>query len=195
MKIETIKYEEKFSKTQFEPVLIGFTAILTESDNAVDALSNLKQLAHNFFYTQVMGRQPEPKVEAPKEEVKVVEEVKEEKPKKAKKEKVEKSKSEKMADVVEGVEVPPVIPAAEVEEMETVESPYKASKNTVIYDLKNKDHRDRLAAYLNKTYPAWKSKPKEQLLAMSQELSGKPFEDSNGSMLDSFKNILSSYFE
>lgn len=198
MKIDTISYTEKFNKGNYESVEVGFSAALNEDESAIDALYNLKTLAHNFFAT-INNPQP---VAPVKEEVK--EEVKEKpKAKKSKKVVEEKSKSEKIADVVDGQEVPPVIPPSELppteadleEEMEEVESPYSKPSNHVVYDLKNKDHRDRLAAYLNKTYPTWKSKPKAELLAMSQELSGKEFEDSKAVMLDSFKNIVSTFFE
>jgi hypothetical protein len=196
MKIDTISYTEKFNKGNYESVEVGFTAAVEEGENAVDVLYTLKTLAHNFFHhggkVAEMGPQPakfeEPKVEQPKPEVS--------KPKRKSKAVEEKSDSEKKADIVDGQEVPPVIPPAiPQEEMEEVESPFAASKDVVVYDLKNKDHRDRFAAYLTKTYPNWKTKPKEQLLAMSQELSGKAFEDKQGVMLESFKNIVAGFFE
>jgi len=202
MKIEVVKYEEKFSKSQYEPVLIGFQAMLTENDNVIDVLSNFKTLAHNFFHTQVMGRQPEP--QAAEEEVKPVETAKVESPKAEETKKAAPSRRGKKTEVKEevkhevqdGQEVPPVIPTEAQEEMEEVESPFQAPKDAVMYDLKVKDHRDRFAAYLNKAFPNWKTAlPKEKLLAMSQELSGKAFEDSKGVMLESFKNIVSGYFE
>lgn len=188
MKIDTISYTEKFNKGNYESVEVGFTAAVEEGESAIDVLHTLKALSHNFFHSET---QPALQVEEPKVEEKP--KVVEEKPKKEKPKKEKKSKSEEMADIVDGQEVPPVI--TNKEEMEEVESPFTNSSKAVIYDLKNKDHRDRLAAYLNKTYPNWKTKPKETLLSMSQELSGKPFEDLNGVMLDSFKNVLSGYFE
>jgi hypothetical protein len=195
MKVVSVKYLERFNKGNYEHVDIQFDAVLEDGENATDVLHTLKLNAHNFFYSQTAVPAPqELQKQEPKEE-----KVKKEK---VKKEKVEKSKSEEIADVVEGQEVPPVIPE-EKEEMEEVESPFKPTKEekakkakpNISYELANKDHRDRLASYLNKDFPNWKSKPKEDLVAFSKSLDGKEFEDSKGNMLDSFKAEVSRFFK
>lgn len=206
MKIDTIGYTEKFNKGNYESVEVSFNAALAEGESAVDALHTLKNLAHNFFHTM---NQPQGK-NVPTDDKRTVEQIKAEETAKAESPKAEETKKAapsrrgKKAEVKEGPkhevqdgqEVPPVIPTPAAEEMEEVESPFQAPKDAIMYDLKIKDHRDRFAAYLNKAYPNWKTAlPKEKLLAMSQELSGKAFEDSKGVMLESFKNIVSGYFE
>lgn len=191
MKIDTIGYTQKFNLGNYESAEVSFSAALEDGESAVDALYNLKQLAQNFMATS-----SKPTGIDSEQAIKVKEEAKEvEAPKKAKKVKAAPVEDKKHGDIMDGQEVPPVIPSEAQEEMETVESPFQLPKDAIAYDLKNKDHRDRFAAYLTKTFPNWKTKPKEQLLAMSQELSGKAFEDKKGVMLDSFKNIVASFFE
>jgi hypothetical protein len=204
MKIDTIGYTEKFNKGNYESVEVSFNAALSEGESAVDALHTLKNLAHNFFHTM---NQPQGK-NVPTDDKRTLEQIKAEETAKVESPKAEETKKaapsrrkkaevkeEPKHEVQDGQEVPPVIPTPAAEEMEEVESPFQVPKGAVMYDLTIKDHRDRFAAYLTKTYPTWKTKGKEFLLAMSNELSGKAFEDGKGVMLDSFKNIISGYFE
>ena len=207
MKIDTIGYTEKFNKGNYESVEVSFNAALGEGESAVDALHTLKSLAHNFFRTMnpqapqnCLATMDSSHVESPKPDKDAkVESPKAEETKKAapsRRGKKTELKEEVKHEVQDGQEVPPVIPTEAQDEMEEVESPFQSPKDAVMYDLKVKDHRDRFAAYLNKAFPNWKTAlPKEKLLAMSQELSGKAFEDSKGVMLESFKNIVSGYFE
>lgn len=199
MKYTEIKFMTRHNKGNYEHEEVTLTAIVGEDEFLSDVMAEMKVKAYQMFSFPTTA--PEKSEEPVKvEETKVAEApVKEKKQKKAKPVEEEKSASEKAADMIDGQEVPPVIPS-DAEEMEVVESPYKKApastpkQKTIAYDLKNKDHRDRLAAFLNKEHPTWKTQPKDKLLAFSNGLVGKEFEDLNGNMLDSFKEIVSATF-
>ena len=197
MKYTEIKFMTRHNKGNYEHEEVTLTAIVGEDEFMSDVMAEMKVKAYQMFSFPTTAPEKTEKVE----ETKVVEApVKEKKSKKVKPVEEEKSASEKAADMIDGQEVPPVIPSDAEEEMEVVESPYKKAptatpkQKVVTYDLKNKDHRDRLAAFLNKEHPTWKTQPKDKLLAFSNGLVGKEFEDLNGNMLESFKEIVSAAF-
>lgn len=70
----------------------------------------------------------------------------------------------------------------------------KAAKGIVTFDNSQQPHRARLATFLGETYPTWKAKGKDKLAEISNGLNGKPFEDSKGNMLESFKEELKKHF-
>lgn len=115
----------------------------------------------------------------------------------------------------------PATTTAAAEDMEDVESPYKATdkgagedllaedtgrpegssggKKTapfISYDRAVKEHRSTFAAHLNQAHPRWKVvKTKEELDKISSTLTGKPFMDAEGNILESFKQETASYFQ
>ena len=202
MKITEIKFMARKNLGGYEHEEVTLTAVCDEYEKEFisDIMAELKVKAYQMFSFPTTGSMQTQEPVAVEETKPVEAPVKEKKAKKTKPVEEEKSASEKAADMMDGQEVPPVIPQETEEEMEVVESPYKKTaapapkQKTVAYDLKNKDHRDRLAAYLNKEHPTWKTQPKDKLLAFSNSLVGKEFEDLNGNMLDSFKEIVSATF-
>ncbi len=123
-----------------------------------------------------------------------------------------------------GQDIPPVIPeeAAKVETtvpkqsdsangagVQSKDTKVSASvdKNVVKYDATIKEHRSRFATYLNTNHKGWtpnekfgtadspaKAKYAADVTAFSKELNGIAFEDTQGNMLDSFKEKLKSFF-
>lgn len=65
----------------------------------------------------------------------------------------------------------------------------------ISYDRTVKEHRSTMATYLNTAHKGWQTKkPQDQIVAFSGGLHGKPFMDTKGNILDSFKAELAGFF-
>jgi hypothetical protein len=195
--IKTIEFLARVNLGNYEHEEIKISAAVPEDASVAAVMAEVKATAYRIFampksaaVVEAVAPVEEKKVDAPK----VEEAPKAETPKRGRKPAAKETPAPVVEeDKIDGQDVPPVIPAdaAGSDEMEEVESPY-APKGVVIYDKVNKDHRDRLAAFLNKSYPNWKTEPKEKLKEFSASLVGKAFEDSQGNMLKSFQDLVAS---
>jgi hypothetical protein len=194
MLVDQITYTKRHNEGNYSHSEYTLVATIEEGDCPLKCLAELQEVVRKSisgeFASEAVAPVEEKKVEAPK----VEEAPKAETPKRGRKPAAKETPAPVVEeDKIDGQDVPPVIPtdAAGSDEMEEVESPY-APKGVVIYDKGNKDHRDRLAAFLNKSYPNWKTEPKEKLKEFSASLVGKAFEDSQGNMLKSFQDLVAS---
>jgi hypothetical protein len=164
MKIETITVMQRKNLGNYEHIEISASAKIEEGDDNLSAILALK----TFVETSLTAKAED--IQAP---AVPVEEVPEPKEKKAR---VKKTK-EVIDPIFKGAEIPPVI-----------ETP----KNIVTYNRDIDTHRQLLSFYLSQAHPNWKGK--EGVKDFSASLVGKAFLDDNGSLVTSFKNVLSDFF-
>lgn len=136
--------------------------------------------------------------QAPKEEVKAPAPAKETKPKATKPEvKAEPKVETKVESEVPG-EVPPVIP-----EEAKVEAPKKKSSKVINYDSTVPSQKMKLSSLLNTEFDGWKVAPEgmeqstynNKVKDFTGSLNGKPFEDENGEVVESFKKEIATWLK
>lgn len=81
-------------------------------------------------------------------------------------------------------------PKTTTEKVEKEEAP---KTNYVKYDINIPEHKQLLSSYLTKHHTGWQDKGKS-LKPFSQSLVGKDFLDDKGLVVDSFKKVLSDFF-
>ncbi len=131
-------------------------------------------ILHGVPSAEVQQEQSQPVVEETTPPV--VEEVKEEKPKKKRKPRT----SKKVEDNgFNGQDIPPVIEAPKA----------------IPYDRSIESHKNTLSAFLGNNFPGWKSaKPREEIIAFTASLEGKPFLNDAGEVIESFHEVLKGFF-
>jgi len=155
-----VRFDATKNLGNYENEKVGVTFSMVEGDDVFEVIAHCRNVVNGTNSTTVT-----------KEEVKV--EVKE----------VENKKSN------EG-EAPKSEVKAQVETKEKVKKEKAKKVDHVLYDRKNDVHKARLGAFLDANVPNWKS---GATIKKASEISSKftgtePFLDSNGDVLDSFKN-------
>jgi hypothetical protein len=178
MKITSIKYTERKNLGNYEHSEVSAEAILDDLDNVGIATQNLinfvKSTLNNDF---PIAHAPAEVVSAPatyNEETNANVHVDKvyEVPKKEKKSKKSTYK------FVESVSETPIVE--------------EAPKDLISYNRDLDTHRQLLSSYLTKNFPAWKTK--EGIKEFSASLVGKSFLDADGNVVESFKVLLSNFF-
>lgn len=184
MIVDQITYTKRMNEGNYNYSELTVTASLEEKDSPLESFEKLKALVHKALTSSEKldyeKEEVESSVETKNDPWANVSEVKSEEavvadpaPQKAVKKKSPAKK--KVEEVKEEVVV--------VEETKT---------NYVKYNRDLDAHRQLLSSYLTKSFPTWKSK--SGLKDFSLSLSGKDFLDENGLIIDSFKTILSDFF-
>ena len=144
------------------------------------------------FDAPVEDKQP------PKEEVKATAPVKETKPKATKTEAKAETKVEAKIESEVSGEVPPVIP-----EEAKVEAPKKKASKVINYDSTVPSQKMKLSSLLNTEFDGWKVAPEgmeqstynNKVKEFTGSLNDKPFEDENGEVVKSFKELIATWLK
>ena len=194
MKVSSGSITRRRTHGPYEHEEITLHAEFTQDFSLEQQLADLRSRIETALYAEVT-LPPVTDIVAPVKTSTLTEEVK---PPVAKPAPVEKKAK---AAKKEKIEAP-----SDSEEMEEVESPYKEEatkkeesskhpKGTVYYDKEVKEHRSRLATYLGTNIKDWKTKKTgAEIAEFSTFLTGRPFEDSKGNMLDTFKTSIKDFF-
>ncbi len=163
-----------------------------EIDDATPVLAQLAELAA-VAYNALHGEKPVTAENSSQVETKSLEEVPpvipEEAKTKGKSGKASTPKAETEAKKTSAASEP----ATENTGKDAPVSTDKSTKGAVLYDSTIKEHRARLAAYLNTAHNGWKTK--DGVLDWSKkDLQGAPFEDAKGNVLPGFKEKVASFF-
>lgn len=187
MKFETVTVMQRKNMGNYEHIEITTTARIEDGEDFVSAAMTARTYVDAVLNMSLHDMEAKKEPVGPvtyDEETKQnlpVAEVKEKKERKARttKPKVEEVKAE---DSFNGQDIPPVI-----EE--------KKELPAVSYDRGMDAHKTMLSSYLTKTFPNWKvAKPKQQIIDFNASLHGLAFLDSNGIVLQSFKDKLDSFY-
>lgn len=198
MKVETVTVMQRKNLGNYEHLEISATAKIEEGEEAFSSILSLKTLIQAALEAKANERaqkieetnnQSEKKDQEAQEEVAIPSDISnhspvEEKPK-AKRGRKPKDEVKAEDNGFNGQDIPPVIPS------ETK----KVKSKDITYDRSVDAHKNALSVYLSNTFPGWKvAKPREEIIAFTSSLEGKPFMDESGEILDSFKDILKGFF-
>jgi hypothetical protein len=187
MEIKTMEYMRRVNLGSYEHEELKVSAAINEKETFETAFKSLKQLVEaalnisqedkNQLVLPVTSETA--KKETVEKAVEAVESPKEEKPVEDKLEdKVEKKEEKKKGR-----------PKSEVTKAPAAETkPAKKAVKETNYDRTLDTHKNLLGQFLDKSYPKWRvAENLKKAGEASKALSGKPFLDADGEILDSFK--------
>jgi len=198
MKTNEVKYMRRWNLGNYEHDEITISAIPAEGETILGTLNVIKTEMENFKNGKVDSIQIPLPVPPVAEEAAT--ELKKEKKQRATKEEMAARKSEvkdevKAEDKVESPKQEEKVEAPKEEAK--VEAPKEEKKTvkskTEVYDRTNEEHKKRISALLDTTYPGWRDNVtlKTKVAAMSRESVGKDFFDINtGEIVPSFKEFV-----
>lgn len=202
MKITNLSYTERKTLAQYEFAELTAHAVVEENDDVNSALLTLKTFVHNSIngkITQIKedngkaGRNMEERNtditnddgESKKLEIKEESSADKKTTESPKAKRGPKPKATQVEDSFNGQDIPPVIPA----------EAKPAKSKDIAYDRSIESHKNTLSIHLSGKFPGWKSsKPREEIIAFTASLEGKPFLNEGGEVIESFHNILRSFF-
>jgi len=195
MEIKTMEYMRRKNLGNFEHEELKVSGVLEEGERGLEGFENLKYFVlkcldikeedKNQLVLPVIAK--EPKKVAVEKAVETVESPKKEKPVEDKLEdKVEKKEEKKKGR-----------PKSEVTKAPAVETkPVKKAVKETNYDRTLDTHKNLLGQFLDKSYPKWRvSENLKKASEASKALSGTPFLDADGEILESFKAEFSKMME
>lgn len=195
MEIKTMEYMRRVNLGSYEHEELKVSASINEKETFESAFIALKELVENALNIVKEDKNQlvlpviakEPKNVAVEKAVETVESPKEDKPVDDKLEdKVEKKEEKKKGR-----------PKSEVTKAPAVETrPAKKAVKETNYDRTLDTHKNLLGQFLDKSYPKWRvSENLKKASEASKALSGTPFLDADGEILESFKAEFSKMME
>lgn len=201
MIVNQVKVEIKrtLPSNQWEYDIVSLDASLEEGDTVSDVIQVLKRLCLQEHLENIKGGsvvkekvQLELPIETKKEEVAVVkvEEVKKEEAKP-----VEKKAKAKPETKVTPKPLPEEVKEKIEPKVEEKKEVKKATKlKNIVYDRSNDLHKNHVGKLLDSFNPKWRSESEQAAVAASKGMAGQDFMDSEGNILDSFKDGLMKIF-
>lgn len=201
MIVNQVKVEIKrtLPTNQWEHNIVSLDASLEEGDVVSDVIQVLKRLCLEEHIANVKGGKVSvASVTAPEANEPVQQElpIKEVEPVKEEPKKVEKKTKAKPETKVTPKPLPEEVKEkAEVKPVEVKEEPKKTTKlKNIVYDRTNDLHKNHVGKLLDGIDSKWRAKYEKAAVAASKGMAGQEFMDSEGNILDSFKEGLMKIF-
>lgn len=199
MQITSARLMRRRTHAQYEHSEVEVFIDIDLARNVEVQLNEARGIIERSLYPEKFGVLADnPKSEVVKEEVKTPAPAKEEKPKAAKVEAKTETKVEAKVESEVPGEVPPVIP-----EEAKVEAPKKKASKVINYDSTIPSQKMKLSSLLNTEFDGWKVAPagmeqaayNNMVKEFTGSLNGKPFEDENGDVVESFKKEIATWLK
>ena len=198
MQITSARLMRRRTHAQYEHSEVEVFVDVDLTKNINVQLAEARKIVEMTLFPEKFDAPVEEKQAPKEEEVKAPAPAKEAKTKTTKAEvKTEAKVEAKVESEVPG-EVPPVIP-----EEAKVEAPKKKASKVINYDSTVPSQKMKLSSLLNTEFDGWKVAPEgmeqstynNKVKEFTGSLNGKPFEDENGEVVKSFKELIATWLK